>query len=162
MSRYFRTTGVFVTLVMALVSTPQAETLDETREAVRQADIALNRSVAQRDTELFASLIAPEAVFLGGGLSEGREAIIESWSEFFAADRTVTLSWTPHTVEIAESGDLAYTLGGFELHTLTDGDIVTTSIGTYLTVWKRQENGSWQAVADAGTPPQPVTDTDAD
>ena len=93
-----------LTLILGLASTLQAETLDETREAVRQADITMNRSVAERDTELFASLIAPDAVFLGSGHTEGRQAIIEAWSGFFAADRTVTLSWTPHTVELAASG----------------------------------------------------------
>jgi uncharacterized protein (TIGR02246 family) len=158
----FRIIGLALLEVVIVSTAPvvQAETLEELKEAVRQTDITFDRAVAERDLELFKSLVAPDAVFLGGAKSEGREAIVEAWSGFFAPDRTATLTWKPHTVEIANSGDLAYTLGDYESHSVQDGDMVTTSVGTYLTVWRRQADGSWQAVADGGTPPQPVGDSD--
>jgi uncharacterized protein (TIGR02246 family) len=119
------------------------------------ADVEFDRASDTADLELFASLVAVDAVFLGsGGVLEGREAIVAAWSPLFAADRETVLRWQPHTVEVAASGDLAYTIGDYQSSTtLPDGSIARVA-GTYVSIWKRGEDGKWRVVVDSGTPPE--------
>lgn len=57
----------------------------------------------------------------------------------------VRLSWIPLKADV--SGDLGYTFGKWELK-IAGRD--TTEYGTYVTVWKKQANGAWKYVLDAG------------
>lgn len=54
-----------------------------------------------------------------------------------------TLSWNPEHGEV--SGDLGYTWGKWT-YTLPD----TVIHGVYVTIWKRQSDGSWKWVLDGG------------
>jgi uncharacterized protein (TIGR02246 family) len=114
-----------------------------------------DQSAADGDLDRFASLVADDAVFMGTGVLEGKEAIIAGWSPLFAENRTAVLRWQPHTAEASASGDLGYTIGTFEMTaTLPDGSEVKTG-GSYVSIWRKGEDGQWRAVVDAGTPPQP-------
>ena len=118
------------------------------------ADVAFDQAAADGDLARFASLVADDAVFMGTGVLEGKEAIVAGWSPLFAENRTVVLRWQPHTAEASASGDLGYTIGTFELTaTLPDGSEVKQG-GTYVSIWRKGEDGKWRAVVDAGTPPQ--------
>lgn len=61
-------------------------------------------------------------------------------------DTTIKLQWKPRSADVAKSGDLAYTFGTYSLH--TKDSIVK---GTYVSIWKKQNDGSWKFVLDAGT-----------
>ena len=123
--------------------------------AVREADLALARAVAQSDRTAFADLIAEDAVFFSGAISRGRAAVVRAWEPLIDPERKATLSWSPTRVHVAESGDLAYTIGDFELRTTTESGKSDVRVGSYVTVWKRGSDGRWRAVADSGSPPQP-------
>jgi ketosteroid isomerase-like protein len=60
-------------------------------------------------------------------------------------DGLVHLQWVP--VKAEASGNLGYTFGKWEMR-ITGKD--TIEYGTYVTIWKRQENGNWKYVLDAG------------
>jgi ketosteroid isomerase-like protein len=51
------------------------------------------------------------------------------------------------------SGDLGYTTGSYKV-TYTDSKTkkVVNGTGSYLTVFRKQPDGSWKAVADFSTP----------
>lgn len=118
------------------------------------ADVAFDQAAADGDLARFASMVADDAVFMGSGVLDGKEAIISGWSPLFAENRTAVLRWQPHTAEAAASGDLGYTIGTFELTaTLPDGSEVKTG-GTYVSIWRKGDDGRWRAVVDAGTPPE--------
>ena len=64
-----------------------------------------------------------------------------------------TLTWRPLKVHLAASGDLAAAFGDWKLLTKsprTSND--TTLYGNYITVWKKQVDGSWKYVVDGGNP----------
>ena len=70
--------------------------------------------------------------------------------------RAARLSWQPAAAEIAESGDLAYTYGAYELTLRGEGNAAgQTERGHYAHVWQRDERGDWWLVADVmhATPP---------
>lgn len=60
-------------------------------------------------------------------------------------DQQIHLQWIPLKADI--SGILGYTFGKWELR-IKGKD--TIQYGTYVTVWKKQDNGSWKFVLDAG------------
>lgn len=76
----------------------------------------------------------------------------------FLSDPNLKISFESDRVQVAKSGDLAYTRGHF---TLQGTDPATkqprTDTGNYLTVWKRQSDGSWKAVEDFITPGAPAS-----
>lgn len=62
--------------------------------------------------------------------------------------KEMNLEWTPDFVDVASSGDLAYTYGRY---TFTYIDIIGETIideGIFHTVWKRQVDGKWLFVWD--------------
>lgn len=62
--------------------------------------------------------------------------------------RAGTLTWAPDFADVATSGDLGYTWGQYTF-TFADSTKPPTR-GYYVTVWKKQADGSWRFVFDAG------------
>ncbi len=58
------------------------------------------------------------------------------------------LTWEPDTADVAASGDLGYTWGKYT-YTFVD-TTQAPSRGYYVTIWKKQADGSWRFVFDAG------------
>jgi ketosteroid isomerase-like protein len=62
-------------------------------------------------------------------------------------DTAFTLTWQPHNAVVAKSGDIGYTYGIYSFQPkLTD----TILYGTYVSIWKKQSDGSWKFVLDSG------------
>ena len=70
-------------------------------------------------------------------------------------DTGIVLKWHPEIAEISASEDLGYTFWQCELY-LKKMD--TTMYGNYVSIWKKQRDGSWKYVLDAGsdTPKPPA------
>ena len=62
-------------------------------------------------------------------------------------DSSYTLEWQPKFGAVAASGDLGYTYG---LYALKPKNKDTTIYGTYISIWKKQSDGSWKFVLDSG------------
>ena len=100
-------------------------------------------SVAQGAKAAFVSFAADHAVLLGQGgtpMTHGREAIGAAFAEF---PKDAVLEWAPVTADIAGSGDLGCTVGEASI-------LARHSYSKYVTVWKRQADGTWRFVADGG------------
>ena len=97
----------------------------------------------------FADWFAEDGVALGNGAAPliGRVAIAKDarWNP-----KEYQLTWTPTEAVMGPSGDMGYTWGHFEGHGKdANGNPVTTS-GRYMTVWRKQPDGNWKVVLDAG------------
>ena len=76
--------------------------------------------------------------------------------EKVASDKNSKISFSSDRVGIAKSGEFAYTRGHYtDEQTDPRTGQVTTLTGNYLTVWKRQSDGSWKAVEDFVVPGPP-------
>ncbi len=62
-----------------------------------------------------------------------------------ANDTAYKLTWKPSGVDVSEGGDLGFSYG---IYTLSLPD--TTLYGTYVSIWKKQEDGKWKFVLDTG------------
>lgn len=69
---------------------------------------------------------------------------LEYWQK---SDFKNLLTWQPNFAEIAVSEELGYTLGNFQVHNLTAED-KPLSFGSFLTLWKKQSDGSWKVAVD--------------
>jgi ketosteroid isomerase-like protein len=126
------------------------ESVDAGRLAVAGTDSAFAATALVKGIPAaFGEFAAPDGAVLSGGPSivYGPVAIRGGRSGSVASD---TLRWGPVIAEVAESGDLAFTVG--EAHfTGTDpqGKRVD-SYSKYLTVWRRQPAHVWRYVVDGG------------
>jgi hypothetical protein len=69
--------------------------------------------------------------------------------ELLTADRAAArLNWAPIWGEAAGAGDLGCTVGLAEFKPGAGAP----SYSKYLTVWRRQDDGTWKFAADAGNP----------
>ena len=59
------------------------------------------------------------------------------------------LTWEPTFGDVAQLGDLGYTTGPWELRPSSPQD-KPTAYGHYVSVWRRQPDGSWKVVIDLG------------
>jgi ketosteroid isomerase-like protein len=99
-------------------------------------------SVGQGVKTAFIAYATEDAISFGGGaqITEGREAIGASFNGFPSG---AVLEWWPVAAAIAESGDLGCTVGEAKIASLNH-------YSKYLTIWRRQRDGSWKFVADGG------------
>ena len=128
-------------------SPPDTRAADE--RAVREADAAWSKAASARDVERTVSFYADD----GSGLSPnapivtGKEALRAYWSEAVSAPG-FAISWQASKVEVARSGDLGYVVGTYEGAAKDAKGKLVTDRGKYMTVWKKQPDGTWKAVAD--------------
>lgn len=117
------------------------------------ADRAFAADVAKRGIDGWVDAFAPDGVTLPAGapLTVGRAAIREHMAPAFATPG-FRLDWTPQRADA--QGDLGYTIGLFEAHSRDKNGNDSITRGKYLTVWKRQPDGTWKVAADIGTPGQ--------
>lgn len=62
-------------------------------------------------------------------------------------DAGASMSWEPKGCSLSRSGDLGYTWGIYSLRTVPDDSVI---YGTYVNVWKKQEDGSWKFMVNSG------------
>jgi len=79
----------------------------------------------------------------------GQEAIAQ-----FLAKASFSPTWEPMFAEVAQSGDLGYTYGSYELKETSNSNAATEK-GYYARVWKRGANEQWQVVLDTTSPLPP-------
>jgi ketosteroid isomerase-like protein len=102
----------------------------------------------------FAHFAAPDAAFFDVDPREhrGPEAVRLRMADF---PPNAKLTWAPLQVDVAASGDLGYTWGRYEFRSPGADGPERVGGGFYLTIWKRQPDGSWKFAIDTGSPDRP-------
>jgi ketosteroid isomerase-like protein len=105
-------------------------------------------SVQEGMFKAFLAFIADDGVILRDNSlpSKGKETLRQYYSG--KCDTTFVLSWDPVYEKISGSGELGYTIG---IWTNTLKTTKKVSKGTYITIWQKQEDGTWKFVLDTGT-----------
>jgi ketosteroid isomerase-like protein len=141
-------------VVLAIASTG-AQTpgdLQAAADQILKSDAAFAQSVADKNREKFLSFIADVTTFNGGTANElhSRDAVMKAWSDFFTPDGP-TLSWTPLNGQVVGAGDVGYTTGRSVYRQKGADGRITERRGQYITVWRKQPDGSWKVVFDTGS-----------
>lgn len=119
-----------------------------------EADRAFARATAERGADGWTEWFEPEGSLIRGSGEIVGHADIRAAMEPLLSDATVRLRWSPSRAVASEAGDLGYTVGPYEVVRLeaAPGEDPVLARGLYLTVWRRQADGSWKVVADIGNP----------
>ena len=132
------------------------KTADPGKATLFDLEARFARDVAARGGAAFAEWFAEDGVMLGNGrpAAQGREAVrrAANWSP-----SEYQLLWTPTDAMMGPSGDMGYTWGHFEGRSKDANGNPVIRTGRYITVWRRQADGQWKVVLEAGSnEPQPA------
>lgn len=116
---------------------------------IRDADLAFAKATAERGVEGWVSWFADSGVQVVPGRNVVGRAAIRELMGLSLGDTTRTLTWRPVTAEASEDGDLGWTVGRWERRHWQGADTVVTH-GSYVTIWRRQGDGTWKVVLDVG------------
>jgi ketosteroid isomerase-like protein len=147
-------TLALITLAVLMLTSgckKQSQTVDpKASEAeVRAADASWSRAAKAHDMTAVFSYYASDAVVLPANaeMSTDKLGMQKAWSEMLTKD--TDLEWTPMWVEAAKSGDIVYVVGSYTMTTrATKGKAARTEHGKYMSVWKKQADGTWKAEAN--------------
>lgn len=130
---------------------------DAAAAAVESVEGEMLAAFASKDPAKLISQYASDALLaLPGRTVKGTEAITKAYTEDFA-DPSFSLTFVNTRTDVASSGDLAYTSGTYNIsYTDPATKKVVNGAGTYVTVFRKQTDGSWKAVADIATPGAPA------
>jgi ketosteroid isomerase-like protein len=64
----------------------------------------------------------------------------------------IALTWSAMFTDVSDDGTLGYNYGRYSFHATRPDGTERTSGGFFLTIWKRQPDGSWRYVMDTGQP----------
>jgi ketosteroid isomerase-like protein len=128
-----------------------ADSREHLAEQVRRAELAFAATVAERRPEAFGAMVADDAVFLGarGEVARGRDEVIAAWQGLFAAEAP-EFRWHPEIVELSGDGTLGLTRGPWTMRGHDARGEPVERRGTFTSIWRRQPDGAWRVIFDAG------------
>jgi ketosteroid isomerase-like protein len=105
---------------------------------------------AAKDTtirESFVTYIADDGLLFRPGAVNGKKWMSEH--PVPPSDKRPLLAWQPSFAGMAKAGDMGFTTGPWEYkEDMNDTKVV--GYGHFVTVWKKQANGTWRFVVDLG------------
>jgi ketosteroid isomerase-like protein len=147
--------GLLVTCValpalLTSCSNAMPDTHDADVAALKDSEAAWVKDAATKDVEKFvahytddASVLIPEAPIF-----TGKEAIRGALKPMLS-DPNFALTFGATKVDVAKSGELGYTQGPYSMTVSNPKTKApTTEKGKYLTVYKKQADGTWKAAED--------------
>lgn len=124
-------------------------------KALMDADRAFAADVAAAAPEArakaWATWFAADGVQLyGGEIHRGHESVTALMEPSFS--KGFVLMWEPEFAIAAASGDLGYTIGRYTSRSVAEDGTERQGSGRYLTIWRKQSDGSWKIAVDLGSP----------
>jgi ketosteroid isomerase-like protein len=140
--------ALFASLILLA---PPAIDLRAENLAVSRADTEMSEAASARDLKRFTAHLAEDVIFVpeGAPLAVGPAGVAALWADLFK-DGGPSLTWRPTLSYVATSGDLAYTEGEFLSKGKTPEGKEASRTGRYVSVWRKQIDGTWRAVVDIG------------
>jgi ketosteroid isomerase-like protein len=124
---------------------------------IKASEAAWVKDYANRDVNRAVAHYAGDAMLMPAGMDRmsGPKAI-RGGLEGLTKDPNFQLTFAAERVEVAASGDLAYTRGTYRMQ-MTDPKTKQPHVetGNYITTYKKQGDGSWKAVDDMAAPGAP-------
>ena len=122
--------------------------MKEARKEILSTDRAFSAMSSEKGTHAaFLHYAAYDVIKLQDGRFPiiGKDALRESFQS--SSDSGFRMTWIPVKAEVSRSGDLGYTFGDWELYDFANQEI---RYGNYVSIWRKEKDGSWRWVLDAG------------
>jgi ketosteroid isomerase-like protein len=69
-----------------------------------------------------------------------------------ASGAIIGFSWAPERADVSTAGDLGYTVGRYRTVVGGPDGEELEGTGMYVSIWRRQADGSWKVEMDLGNP----------
>ena len=145
---------VFACVALAALMTACSSSVPTSQNAnvaaVRSVEAAWVKDIATKDVDKFVSYYSDDASLLMPNemMITGKDNIKAALKPMLA-DPNFALTFQSARGEASKSGDLVYVIGTYSMTTSSPADQKpVTDQGKYLTVYKKQADGTWKAVAD--------------
>jgi uncharacterized protein (TIGR02246 family) len=104
-----------------------------------------------------AAMYADDAIVLPPNTRavRGRNAVDKMTAAMLRATKITAITFK--TTDLVLSGDYAIETGTFDLTSQPTKGSPVRDVGKYITVWKRQADGSWKIFRDIGNSDQPTS-----
>lgn len=119
-------------------------------QAIKSDEAKWNKQFAAKDQEGLVAHYADDAFFVAPGVAgtQGSTPIRQVYATA-STDPAFEIHFSSDKVDVAKSGELAYARGKFtEKYTDKKSGKVMSDSGSYITVYRKQDDGSWKAVED--------------
>jgi len=152
-----RNTSLILILALTLLTlgcsnapVPPPDTRAADLQAVKDVETAWVKDAATKDPDKWASYFAEDGsgLYPGAATLNGKAAIKAAMVPLFA-DPNFSLTFQSTRAMASKGGDMVYSQGTYTM-TMTDPKTKKpmTDKGKYLTVYTKQADGSWKAIAD--------------
>lgn len=129
---------------------PVANTHDADVKAIQDNETQWLADWASKDAAKIAAHYSDDATLMvpGGPATSGKDAIQKALAGM-VTDPALSMKFQAAKVDAAASGDLGYSQGTYTM-TVTDmaSKKVINDHGSYVTVYRKQADGSWKSVSD--------------
>lgn len=146
-------------LTLLCCAAPLLAAPDKTRlkaEVAAMEDAFCAMAKEQGINAAFAHFAAPDVAFIDTDPRKFRgPAAVQ---ERMGPDQPgVSITWSAYFTDVSDDGTLGYNYGRYDYRRPgKDGQEIVRG-GWFLTIWKRQADGSWKYVMDNGAPDRPVS-----
>jgi uncharacterized protein (TIGR02246 family) len=163
MNRWYLTIAPLALVLLQVACTqapppapPDTRAADE--KAIRDTEAQWVKDYQAKDVEKGVAHYADDASLLMPGMPimTGKDTIKGAFKAFLA-DPAFALDFSAAKVEVSKGGDIGYTQGAYTM-TMTDPKTKkpVTEKGKYVTVYKKQADGSWKAIEDMNNADAPA------
>ncbi len=124
-------------------------------EVAAMEDAFCNMAKTQGLLAAFQHFAAPDVAFIDTDPRKwrGPAAVLER----IGPDQPgQSLTWSASFTDVSDDGTLGYNYGRYESKRTKPDGTESVHTGWFLTIWKRQPDGSWKYVMDNGAPDRPA------
>lgn len=134
---------------------PDTRAADE--KAVRDMEVAWGKEYTGKDLDKVMAHYADDASALmpNTPIRTGKDSIRPLFKDLLA-DPNFALDIQTVKVEVAKSGDVAYSQGAYSFVSTGPKKKPITEKGKYVEVYKKQADGTWKVVEDMNNPDAPA------
>jgi len=155
MKRYFSIAALLGCCLAVLVlgcsqrQTPAADTRAADETAIRQADSSWSAVTEAKQLDGHMGYYADDAAVLAPNepMAAGKDSVRAMMTKMFAMPGFL-VKWQSNKVEAARAGDIGYSMGTYELSMNDPKGKPMSDHGKYVTIWKKQADGTWKVAVD--------------
>jgi len=137
-----------VRILVAILSLSFTVSAQTPVQQIVQTEHAFARMAAEKNTrDAFMAYIADDGLLFRPGAVNGKQWLLEH--PVPASNKRPLLAWQPILAVVARAGDLGFTTGPWQARDDIN-DEKPSAYGQFVTVWKKQPDGSWKFVVDLG------------
>jgi uncharacterized protein (TIGR02246 family) len=144
---------LFVSILFLVSCTQQKVDKKAEGEKIMQLSKEWSKVASEGNVGKTVTYWADDAVVISAGqpVLNGKQAIQKMVEESYRMPG-FRISWQPQSVEVSESGDMAYLLENSQI-SFTDSTGHPVIIhNKAVSIWRKQADGSWKNVVDISTP----------